>query len=197
MLEKGAKLGRALAIVSAANSRTFVVRQCWILLFLLAELHQWRRALGRSGWRFWRLTSQSDPIGSRNSYTMLSNVAPPPRSRSACLAGLSCSLWPNLSGYGMLCYHAGRTPLRHSHLQPAGAGGLVVSAEVAAALAAGRPVVALESTIISHGMPYPQNLETARQVRPRAAVVARLPAPAASTPCTNTAHDREGTGWSS
>ncbi|KAL4431940.1 hypothetical protein ABPG77_000207 [Micractinium sp. CCAP 211/92] len=41
---------------------------------------------------------------------------------------------------------------------------MVVSAEVAAALAAGRPVVALESTIISHGMPYPQNLETARQV---------------------------------
>lgn len=35
---------------------------------------------------------------------------------------------------------------------------------MAAALAAGRPVVALESTIISHGMPYPQNLETAKQV---------------------------------
>lgn len=38
------------------------------------------------------------------------------------------------------------------------------SAAVAAALAAGRPVVALESTIITHGMPYPQNLETARRV---------------------------------
>ncbi len=38
------------------------------------------------------------------------------------------------------------------------------SAEVAAALEAGRPVVALESTIISHGMPYPRNLETARAV---------------------------------
>ena len=36
--------------------------------------------------------------------------------------------------------------------------------EVAAALAAGRPVVALESTIISHGMPHPQNLATARAV---------------------------------
>ncbi|WP_412841462.1 pseudouridine-5'-phosphate glycosidase, partial [Aeromonas dhakensis] len=35
---------------------------------------------------------------------------------------------------------------------------------VAEALAAGKPVVALESTIISHGMPYPQNVETARQV---------------------------------
>jgi pseudouridylate synthase len=38
------------------------------------------------------------------------------------------------------------------------------SAEVAAAQAAGRPVVALESTIISHGMPYPQNVQTARAV---------------------------------
>lgn len=46
----------------------------------------------------------------------------------------------------------------------AGGGGLVVSAEVAAALVAGQPVVALESTIISHGMPYPQNLQTAQQV---------------------------------
>jgi pseudouridine-5'-phosphate glycosidase len=39
---------------------------------------------------------------------------------------------------------------------------LVVGAEVADALAAGRPVVALESTLISHGLPYPQNLEVAR-----------------------------------
>ena len=36
--------------------------------------------------------------------------------------------------------------------------------EVRAALDAGRPVVALESTIITHGMPYPQNLEMARDV---------------------------------
>ncbi|MEO0378797.1 MAG: pseudouridine-5'-phosphate glycosidase [Pseudomonadota bacterium] len=35
---------------------------------------------------------------------------------------------------------------------------------VAAAQTAGTPVVALESTIITHGMPYPQNLEVARQV---------------------------------
>jgi pseudouridine-5'-phosphate glycosidase len=39
---------------------------------------------------------------------------------------------------------------------------LVVGAEVAAALAGGRPVVALESTLISHGLPYPQNLDVAR-----------------------------------
>lgn len=36
--------------------------------------------------------------------------------------------------------------------------------EVRGALAAKRPVVALESTIIAHGMPYPQNVETARAV---------------------------------
>jgi pseudouridine-5'-phosphate glycosidase len=39
-----------------------------------------------------------------------------------------------------------------------------LSPEVAAARAEGRPVVALESTIIAHGMPWPQNLETAREV---------------------------------
>jgi pseudouridine-5'-phosphate glycosidase len=38
------------------------------------------------------------------------------------------------------------------------------SPEVAAARAEGRPLVALESTIISHGMPYPQNVQTAREV---------------------------------
>ena len=50
--------------------------------------------------------------------------------------------------------------------------------EVAAALAEGKPVVALESTIISHGMPYPQNVETAlnveRIVRENGAVPATI-----------------------
>ena len=41
---------------------------------------------------------------------------------------------------------------------------LTISPEVQQALAAGRPVVALESTIISHGMPYPQNVQTAMLV---------------------------------
>ena len=41
---------------------------------------------------------------------------------------------------------------------------LDVNPEVAQAIAAGKPVVALESTIISHGMPYPQNVETALNV---------------------------------
>ena len=39
---------------------------------------------------------------------------------------------------------------------------LTLSPEVAAALAEGRPVVALESTLIAHGLPWPANLETAR-----------------------------------
>jgi pseudouridine-5'-phosphate glycosidase len=41
---------------------------------------------------------------------------------------------------------------------------MTFSDEVRAALEHGRPVVALESTIIAHGMPYPQNVETAREV---------------------------------
>lgn len=41
---------------------------------------------------------------------------------------------------------------------------LEINPEVDQALAYNKPVVALESTIISHGMPYPQNVETARKV---------------------------------
>jgi pseudouridine-5'-phosphate glycosidase len=41
---------------------------------------------------------------------------------------------------------------------------LDIAPDVGQALAVGKPVVALESTIISHGMPYPQNVETAMQV---------------------------------
>ena len=44
---------------------------------------------------------------------------------------------------------------------------VTVSPEVADALANGRAVVALESTIITHGMPYPQNLEMAGKVEAR------------------------------
>src|SRR6478735_6296599 len=39
-----------------------------------------------------------------------------------------------------------------------------VEPEVQAALAAGRPVVALESTIIAHGLPRPDNLRVAREI---------------------------------
>ncbi|WP_205756226.1 pseudouridine-5'-phosphate glycosidase [Labrenzia sp. 011] len=41
---------------------------------------------------------------------------------------------------------------------------IVCNGEVRSALAAGKPVVALESTIITHGMPFPRNVETARLV---------------------------------
>ncbi|NHZ61941.1 pseudouridine-5'-phosphate glycosidase [Massilia genomosp. 1] len=41
---------------------------------------------------------------------------------------------------------------------------LLFSPEVAAARTAGKPIVALESTIISHGMPYPQNVTMAQEV---------------------------------
>lgn len=41
---------------------------------------------------------------------------------------------------------------------------LTFSKEVEEGMAAGKAIVALESTIISHGMPYPQNVETARKV---------------------------------
>lgn len=41
---------------------------------------------------------------------------------------------------------------------------LSLSEEVRAAKESGKPIVALESTIISHGMPYPQNVKTAREV---------------------------------
>jgi len=48
--------------------------------------------------------------------------------------------------------------------------------EVAASLAAGRPVVALESTIISHGMPWPQNAETALAVEAEVRAHGAVPA---------------------
>ena len=39
--------------------------------------------------------------------------------------------------------------------------GIIFNAEVAEAITDSRPIVALESTVIAHGLPYPQNLETA------------------------------------
>lgn len=53
---------------------------------------------------------------------------------------------------------------------------LDIHPEVAAALAAGQAVVALESTIISHGMPYPQNVETALQVEAEVRAHGAVPA---------------------
>lgn len=55
---------------------------------------------------------------------------------------------------------------------------LDMTEEVASALKEGRPVVALETTIISHGMPYPQNLDSARRceeiIRSQGAVPASM-----------------------
>ena len=53
---------------------------------------------------------------------------------------------------------------------------LVFSAEVAAARAEGRPLVALESTIITHGMPWPQNVEVARRVEADVRAAGAVPA---------------------
>jgi pseudouridine-5'-phosphate glycosidase len=53
---------------------------------------------------------------------------------------------------------------------------LAFSAEVAEAIAARRPLVALESTIITHGMPFPANLDTARAVEAEVRAAGAVPA---------------------
>ena len=53
---------------------------------------------------------------------------------------------------------------------------LDIAPEVQAALARGQAVVALESTIISHGMPYPQNVQTAPQVEAEVRAHGAVPA---------------------
>lgn len=58
---------------------------------------------------------------------------------------------------------------------------LDIKPEVAEAIAQGKPVVALESTIISHGMPYPQNVETALQVEQIIRENGRYPPPSPSS----------------
>lgn len=53
---------------------------------------------------------------------------------------------------------------------------LALSAEVEDALQSGKPVVALESTIIAHGMPYPRNVETALRVEQEVRAKGAIPA---------------------
>ena len=53
---------------------------------------------------------------------------------------------------------------------------LVVAPEIADALHAGRPVVALESTLISHGLPYPANFEVARASEAAVRAAGAIPA---------------------
>jgi pseudouridine-5'-phosphate glycosidase len=56
-----------------------------------------------------------------------------------------------------------------------------LSPEVAEARSKGRPLVALESTIITHGMPYPRNVETARMVEDAVRSFGAIPATIAVT----------------
>src|SRR5947199_412721 len=53
---------------------------------------------------------------------------------------------------------------------------LTIREDVRAAIAAGRPVVALESTIISHGFPYPDNLRLAQEVEETVRLAGAVPA---------------------
>lgn len=53
---------------------------------------------------------------------------------------------------------------------------LMISEEVRAALAVGRAVVALESTLIAHGLPWPANLETAREAEEAVRAAGAVPA---------------------
>jgi len=58
--------------------------------------------------------------------------------------------------------------MKHPHLQ--------ISIEVARALNLGAPIVALESTVITHGLPQPQNLELARNMEKQVRSVEAIPA---------------------
>jgi len=59
---------------------------------------------------------------------------------------------------------------------------LTLAPEVAEARAAGKPIVALESTIITHGMPWPQNVKTARAVEAAVRGAGAVPATIAIRP---------------
>src|SRR5687768_5783355 len=53
---------------------------------------------------------------------------------------------------------------------------LTISDEVQTAIRAGQPVVALESTLIAHGLPWPTNLETARESEAAVRAAGAVPA---------------------
>ncbi|KAI3704220.1 hypothetical protein L1987_74436 [Smallanthus sonchifolius] len=61
-------------------------------------------------------------------------------------------------------FHITKSSTKGGANDNANVGTIKISQDVTTALANGKAVVALESTIISHGMPYPQNLETAKEV---------------------------------
>ncbi|MFZ5853856.1 MAG: pseudouridine-5'-phosphate glycosidase [Chloroflexota bacterium] len=64
----------------------------------------------------------------------------------------------------------------HSAVRSPIADRLVLAPEVGDALASGRPVVALESTLISHGLPFPRNLEVARDAEAAVRAAGAVPA---------------------
>ncbi|KAJ2795878.1 hypothetical protein H4R20_005726 [Coemansia guatemalensis] len=80
-----------------------------------------------------------------------------------------------IGGLAPVCIQKAR-PVRQLSTRHTPSPILHLSSRVREAISNGEPVVALESTIISHGMPYPQNIETARQVE--AAVAANGSTPA-------------------
>ncbi len=53
---------------------------------------------------------------------------------------------------------------------------IVVSADVAAAIASGRPVVALETTVVTHGLPHPQGVDTALEMEAEVRGAGAIPA---------------------
>src|SRR6266545_7199206 len=63
---------------------------------------------------------------------------------------------------------------------------LTISHEVQSAIAAGRPVVALESTLIAHGLPWPVNVETARESEAAVRRAGAVPATIAVLNCVPT-----------
>lgn len=67
-------------------------------------------------------------------------------------------------------------PEPSAHTEASLGSALSISAEVGAALSAGEAVVALESTIISHGLPRPENLRVAREVEDRVRAAGAVPA---------------------
>lgn len=75
---------------------------------------------------------------------------------------------PSSRGRSYACAAAARSPATATTAAAGdmgmGMGALRVSDEIRGAVESCKPVVALESTIISHGLPYPRNLEVARQL---------------------------------
>ena len=67
-----------------------------------------------------------------------------------------------------------------STLPPSRSDYLDMPPQVAGALKTGAPVVALESTIVTHGMPFPQNMEMAARSRRSSATGAQCPPPSPS-----------------